>query len=98
MTIRERALGRDPVLSVSKKRSPAVFLKRAMINVDRWNGESGIDAKLIMQVHDELVLEVAGAAVEEVCRQIGPLMAEAAALTVPLRVEIGVGQDWEEAH
>jgi DNA polymerase I-like protein with 3'-5' exonuclease and polymerase domains len=38
-----------------------------------------------MQVHNELVLEVAEAAVEEVCRQIGPLMAEAAALTVPLR-------------
>jgi DNA polymerase-1 len=76
----------------------ADIIKRAMISVDRWNVESGIDAKLIMQVHDELILEVAEAAVEEVCRQIGPLMAEAAALTVPLRVEIGVGQDWEEAH
>ena len=76
----------------------ADIIKRAMISVDRWNVESGIDAKLIMQVHDELILEVAEAAVEEVCWQIGPLMAEAAALTVPLRVEIGVGQDWEEAH
>ena len=76
----------------------ADIIKRAMISVDRWNAESGIDAKLIMQVHDELILEVAEAAVEEVCRQIGPLMAEAAALTVPLRVKIGVDQDWEEAH
>lgn len=76
----------------------ADIIKRAMIAVDRWIGESGIEAKLIMQVHDELVLEVADSAVEEATQRLVPIMAGAAKLAVPLVVEIGVGQNWDEAH
>ncbi len=76
----------------------ADIIKRAMIAVDRWIEESSIDAKLIMQVHDELVLEVADSAVAEVGQKLVPLMAGAARLTVPLVVEVGAGQNWDEAH
>ncbi len=76
----------------------ADIIKRAMIAVDGWLEESSIDAKLIMQVHDELVLETAEDCVEQVRKQLKPLMEGAADLAVPLVVEVGVGANWDEAH
>jgi DNA polymerase-1 len=76
----------------------ADIIKRAMIGVDRWLGESGIDARLIMQVHDELVLEVAEPAVDEAKQRLTEIMSGAAELAVPLVVEVGVGRNWDEAH
>src|SRR5882724_5013143 len=76
----------------------ADIIKRAMIEVDAWLQSSRIAARLIMQVHDELVLEVADEAVEGM---VGPLrghMAQAAALAVPLKVDVGIGRNWDEAH
>jgi len=55
-------------------------------------------ARLIMQVHDELVLEVADHAIEFVVGQLRAHMAQAAKLTVPLKVDVGVGRNWDEAH
>jgi DNA polymerase-1 len=78
--------------------SAADIIKRAMIEVDAWLRTSNSPARLIMQVHDELVLEVADAAVESIVRQLRHLMARAAELTVPLKVDIGVGANWDEAH
>jgi len=76
----------------------ADIIKRAMIDVDAWLQSSGVAARLIMQVHDELVLEVADAAVETVTSQLRRRMARAAELRVPLKVDVGVGRNWDQAH
>ena len=76
----------------------ADIIKRAMIAVDNWLQESGLDARVILQVHDELVVEVREDLVEQVREQILPLMSGAAQLDVPLLVEAGVGNNWDEAH
>ena len=76
----------------------ADIIKRAMIAVDGWLSESALDAKVILQVHDELVLEVREDLVEQVREQVKLLMSSAAELDVPLLVEVGVGDNWDEAH
>jgi DNA polymerase-1 len=76
----------------------ADIIKRAMLRVDDWLHESAVDARMIMQVHDELVLEVAEPALDEVKARICEEMAAAADLAVPLLVEAGVGSNWDEAH
>ena len=76
----------------------ADIIKRAMIEVDAWLQSSRVPAQLIMQVHDELVLEVADAAVESIVTQLRAHMARAASLAVPLKVDVGIGRNWDEAH
>jgi len=76
----------------------ADIIKRAMIEVDSWLQRSRIPARLIMQVHDELVLEVADAAIEAVAGQLRIHMAQAASLAVPLKIDVGIGRNWDEAH
>ncbi|MBF8722325.1 DNA polymerase I [Pseudomonas guariconensis] len=76
----------------------ADIIKRAMVAVDSWLTDSGLDARVILQVHDELVLEVREDLVEQVKEQIRPYMSNAAQLDVPLLVEVGVGSNWDEAH
>jgi DNA polymerase-1 len=78
--------------------SAADIIKRAMLRVDDWLSRSPVDAQIIMQVHDELVLEVAEADVELVREQLCEQMSSAAELSVPLLVETGVGANWDEAH
>ncbi|EQD51912.1 DNA polymerase I, partial [mine drainage metagenome] len=78
--------------------SAADIIKRAMISVDAWCAGHEKQAHLIMQVHDELVLEVAREHVAAVTEAVRKRMTEAAALRVPLRVEIGTGANWDEAH
>ncbi|MEW9901130.1 DNA polymerase I [Pseudomonas putida] len=76
----------------------ADIIKRAMVAVDNWLTDSGLDARVILQVHDELVLEVREDLVEQVREQIRPYMSNAAQLDVPLLVEVGIGSNWDEAH
>ncbi|SPO52589.1 fused DNA polymerase I 5'-_3' exonuclease; 3'-_5' polymerase; 3'-_5' exonuclease [Pseudomonas sp. JV551A1] len=76
----------------------ADIIKRAMVNVDNWLRESGLDARVILQVHDELVLEVREDLVEQVKDEIRQHMSKAAQLDVPLLVEAGIGANWDEAH
>lgn len=76
----------------------ADIIKRAMIAVNNWLEQSQLDAKVIMQVHDELVLEVREDHVEALKQGLIPLMSHAATLDVPLLVEAGVGNNWDEAH
>jgi DNA polymerase-1 len=76
----------------------ADIIKRAMIAVHAWLQTERPDARMIMQVHDELVFEVAEDAVESVRDQVVELMNGAASLAVPLLVEVGVGMNWDEAH
>ncbi|WP_336334983.1 DNA polymerase I [Pseudomonas putida] len=76
----------------------ADIIKRAMVNVDNWLTDSGLDARVILQVHDELVLEVREDLVEQVKDEIRQRMSQAAQLEVPLVVEAGIGANWDEAH
>jgi len=76
----------------------ADIIKRAMITTDAWLNEGDADAKMIMQVHDELVFEVAENQLEACTAQIKKLMCAAAELKVPLVVDVGVGDNWDEAH
>ncbi|HEY8266297.1 MAG TPA: DNA polymerase I, partial [Steroidobacteraceae bacterium] len=76
----------------------ADIIKRAMIRVQAWIHESGIAAHLVLQVHDELVLEVAESAVEKVRSKVVELMCGAADLAVALRVDTGTGPNWDDAH
>jgi DNA polymerase-1 len=76
----------------------ADIIKRAMISVDAWLSAEHLDARMIMQVHDELVFEVAADAVPAFLPRVTDHMAQAATLAVPLLVGIGVGNNWDEAH
>jgi DNA polymerase I len=78
--------------------SAADIIKLAMIDVDRWLTTDKPDARMIMQVHDELVLEVKADQVVEVAAILTAKMSQAVELKVPLLVETGVGLNWEEAH
>jgi DNA polymerase-1 len=76
----------------------ADIIKRAMISVHKWITDAGVRARMIMQVHDELVFEVAKDEVEAVRKEIVKLMSASAELSVPLKVDAGVGANWDEAH
>jgi len=76
----------------------ADIIKRAMIAVDAWCERESAPARLIMQVHDELVLEVRKDAVEKVTAAVRECMVNAAELKIPLKVDIGTGANWDEAH
>ena len=76
----------------------ADIIKRAMLAVDRWLRESAFPARMIMQVHDELVFEVAEDAVSLASERIRAAMVAAAELRVSLDVDVGVGANWDEAH
>ena len=76
----------------------ADIIKLAMINVHSWLENSDLTSKIIMQVHDELVLEVPEAEMDDVKQGLKDLMESATELLVPLVVDIGVGDNWDEAH
>lgn len=76
----------------------ADIIKRAMIDVHHWLAGAQLDALMIMQVHDELVFEVADEHCDVLVDQIKKRMSAAAQLKVPLLVEHGVGTNWDEAH
>lgn len=78
--------------------SAADIIKRAMILIDEWLIKENIDARMIMQVHDELVFEVKEDQVEKISKEIKQFMESAALLQVPLIVDVGVGDNWDEAH
>ncbi len=76
----------------------ADIIKKAMLEVDGWLGLTNVDCRMIMQVHDELVFEVAETDIDEVECEVESLMSQAASLNVPLTVSVGRGDNWEEAH
>jgi DNA polymerase-1 len=76
----------------------ADIIKRAMIEVHSWLHSGDRGGRMIMQVHDELVFEVAEDKVDTFSAQVTDLMCAAAELSVPLVVDVGVGQNWDEAH
>ncbi|HHJ19645.1 MAG TPA: DNA polymerase I, partial [Gammaproteobacteria bacterium] len=74
------------------------IIKMAMIDVDHWLETEQPAARLVMQVHDELVLEVDTDWVDDIARQVAHRMSSVAELDVPLLAEAGSGDNWDEAH
>ena len=94
----ERAAAERTAINAPMQGTAADIIKKAMVRVDNWLADSDLDAKVILQVHDELVLEVREDLVAEVSEKIREHMSAAAQLDVPLLVEVGVGNNWDEAH
>ncbi|MGY2172190.1 DNA polymerase I [Pseudomonas gingeri] len=94
----ERAAAERTAINAPMQGTAADIIKKAMVKVDDWLTSSGLDAKVILQVHDELVLEVREDLVAEVSEKIREHMSGAVQLDVPLLVEVGVGNNWDEAH
>jgi DNA polymerase-1 len=76
----------------------ADIIKAAMITVDRWIYSTGVPVKMVMQVHDELVFEVAEDFINQATTEIRTLMTDTGRLRVPLLVDVGTGRNWDEAH
>jgi DNA polymerase-1 len=76
----------------------ADIIKRAMIDVDAWVQNQGDNVRMLMQVHDELVFEIKEEKVEEIGQLIKELMEKAASIDVPLIADVGIGDNWDEAH
>jgi DNA polymerase-1 len=93
-----RSAAERAAINAPMQGTAADLIKMAMIAVQRWLDERRSGAKLIMQVHDELVLEVPQAELDEVRAALQRIMTGVARLSVPLEVECGVGDNWERAH
>ena len=94
----QRQAAERTAINAPMQGTAADIIKRAMISVDRWLAESGLDALMIMQVHDELVFEVNESQVEPLVAGVCRRMAAAAELSAPLVVDCGTGANWDEAH
>ena len=93
-----RAGAERAAINAPMQGTAADLIKLAMIAVDAWLSESKLQSKLVMQVHDELVLEVPQHELEIVKRMLPERMTSIAQLRVPLVAEVGVGANWDEAH
>jgi len=93
-----RAGAERAAINAPMQGTAADIIKRAMIAVDAWLQTLGDSARMIMQVHDELVFEVKNSEVATVQAGVRERMAAAAELAVPLVVDVGVGENWDEAH
>jgi DNA polymerase-1 len=76
----------------------ADIIKLAMIDVWNWLRQQDNGVQMIMQVHDELVFEVPEDGYQEICDQLKSIMQDAAELSVPLIADVGIGDNWDEAH
>lgn len=93
-----RAGAERAAINAPMQGTAADIIKRAMVDVDQWLRDSGAPARMILQVHDELVFETESSFVEDLRLQVVKRMSQAAKLRVPLVVDTGVGNNWDEAH
>jgi DNA polymerase-1 len=93
-----RAAAERTAINAPMQGTAADIIKRAMIAIDRWLEDEQPPVRMLMQVHDELVFEVAPEAIDDAAARIRAIMGDAAELKVPLIVDVGVGDNWEEAH
>jgi DNA polymerase-1 len=93
-----RAGAERAAINAPMQGTAADLIKKAMIAVDGWISGRGLKSRLIMQVHDELVLEVPDGELDEVKRELKRLMSGVAQLSVPLVVDVGAGPNWDKAH
>jgi DNA polymerase-1 len=94
----QRAGAERAAINAPMQGTAADIIKRAMISVDAWLAGQADRARMLMQVHDELVFEVREDAVDEIVAGVRERMSGAAQLSVPLLVDVGVGANWDEAH
>jgi DNA polymerase-1 len=93
-----RSAAERAAINAPMQGTAADLIKLAMIAVDHWIHTERLGTRLIMQVHDELVLEAPEAEVDLVKKRVPELMSNVAELRVPLLAEVGVGANWDEAH
>ncbi|MDO5102550.1 MAG: DNA polymerase I [Lautropia sp.] len=93
-----RQMAERAAINAPMQGTAADLIKLAMIDVHDWLAREGLGARLVMQVHDELVLEVPEAEVERLRTELPARMAGIAQLSVPLLAEVGLGANWEQAH
>jgi DNA polymerase-1 len=94
----QRQYAERTAINAPMQGTAADIIKRAMLACDAWIHDSGADVKMIMQVHDELVFEVAKNQLDDSIASLRNIMSAAAELQVPLLVEAGYGDNWDEAH
>ncbi|NNM83066.1 MAG: DNA polymerase I, partial [Burkholderiales bacterium] len=94
----KRAAAERAAINAPMQGTAADLVKLAMISVQKWIERDGLQSRMVMQVHDELVLEVPEAEIELVMQGLPERMMNAASLSVPLLVECGSGSNWDEAH
>ena len=93
-----RAAAERAAINAPVQGTAADLIKMAMVAVDDWLRNEGLKTRLVMQVHDELVLDVPADEVEAVAGSLPRLMCSVAELAVPLMAEVGIGANWEQAH
>jgi len=93
-----RAAAERTAINAPMQGTAADIIKRAMLSMDRWLRETSPPVQMLMQVHDELVFEIHPDALDQAVEAIRERMQSAAELKVPLLVDVGVGDNWEEAH
>ena len=93
-----RAFAERQAINAPLQGGAADVIKRAMVRLPRALAEAGLSARLLLQVHDELLFEVPEAEADETAALVKRVMEGAARLRVPLVVETGVGPNWEAAH
>ncbi len=95
---RTRQAAERAAINAPMQGTAADIMKIAMINIQDWLEKEQIKAKMILQVHDEVILEVATKEADSVATKISEIMSKAAKLSVPLEVESGIADNWGEAH
>jgi DNA polymerase-1 len=96
--VQRRQYAERSAINAPMQGTAADIIKKAMIAVQDWLTRDKLPARMIMQVHDELVFEVEANSIEQVRGRVIELMSQAASLKVPLQVDTGVGANWDEAH
>ncbi|MGD8842223.1 MAG: DNA polymerase I [Gammaproteobacteria bacterium] len=96
--VQRRQAAERTAINAPMQGTAADIIKKAMLLVDEWTKASASDVTMIMQVHDELVFELPSATLERAQQAIRERMESAATLSVPLVVDIGVGENWDKAH
>jgi DNA polymerase-1 len=92
-----REMAERAALNAPIQGSAADIMKRAMIRVDEAIREAGLASRVLLQVHDEIIVDLAPGEHEEVARIVRERMESAASLSVPLAVNVGIGQSWQDA-
>jgi len=93
-----RAGAERAAINAPMQGTAADIIKRAMVSVDAWLQGHSDKARMILQVHDELVFEADDAFIDTLRAEVEQRMASAASLRVPLVVDTGIGENWDQAH
>lgn len=94
----QRTAAERAAINAPLQGTAADIIKQAMLDVDTWLAENNIDARMIMQVHDELVFEVRADQAQDIVKSLVEVMNAACLLMVPLVATSGIGLNWDEAH